>query len=192
MRRFAFRPSLTLRGRQFKGLRGFAGKPFHPPLTDVPVGAYILAPAFDVISTVGGDDHGWATDFYRAGTFVLIGGAIVSVFAALTGFWDWLRSTEPGNQARRTANAHMLVMLTLTAVVIVDIILRLANYDDPHTPVAVLVLSLVVAVLVTVGGTIGGSLAFDYGFNVETAGDSPVWHKSDTDALPGDKASAGT
>lgn len=192
MRRFSFRPSLTLKGRQFKGLRGFAGKPFHPPLTDVPVGAYILAPAFDVISTIGGDDHGWATDFYRAGTFVLIGGAIVSVFAALTGFWDWLRSTEPGNQARRTANAHMLVMLVLTAVVIVDIVVRLANYDDPHTPVAVLVLSLVVAVLVTVGGTIGGGLAFDYGFNVETAGDSPVWHASQTDVLPGEKVGTGT
>jgi uncharacterized membrane protein len=192
MRRFSFRPSLTLSGRQFKGLRGFAGKPFHPPLTDVPVGAYILAPAFDVISTTGGGDTRWATDFYRAGTFVLIGGAIVSLFAALAGFWDWLRSTEPGNQARRTANAHMLVMLTLTAVVIVDIVVRLANYDDPYTPVAVLVLSLVVALLVTVGGTIGGSLAFDYGFNVETAGDSPVWHASETDTMPGEKAGVPT
>jgi len=26
---------------------------------------------------------------------------------------------------------------------------------------------------------------FDYGFNVETAGDSPVWHQSETDVLPG-------
>jgi hypothetical protein len=28
-------------------------------------------------------------------------------------------------------------------------------------------------------------LVFDYGFNVETAGDSPVWHKSESDVLPG-------
>jgi uncharacterized membrane protein len=185
MKRFSFAPSLSLKGRQFKGLRGFAGKPFHPPLTDVPVGAYILAPAFDVISVIGGDDHRWATDFYRAATFVFIGGAIVSLFAALTGFWDWLRSTEVGTQARRTANAHMAVMLTLTAIVIVDIVWRLALYDDPHTPIGVLVLSLVIAALVTIGGTIGGSLAFDYGFNVETAGDSPVWHKSETNVYHG-------
>ena len=26
------------------------------------------------------------------------------------------------------------------------------------------------------GATFGGTLVFDYGFNVETAGDSPVWH----------------
>ena len=106
MRTFSFRPALTLRGRTFKGLRGWAGKPLHPPLTDVPVGAYILAAAFDVISFVGGDDEAWARDFYRAASFALIGGAVVSVLAALTGFWDWKRSTEKGTQARRTVNAH--------------------------------------------------------------------------------------
>src|SRR3546814_2176796 len=69
MRRFSFRPALTLRGRTFKGLRGWAGKPLHPPLTDVPVGAYMLAAAFDVISFAGGDDQAWARDFYRAASF---------------------------------------------------------------------------------------------------------------------------
>jgi transaldolase len=29
---------------------------------------------------------------------------------------------------------------------------------------------------------------YDYGFNVETAGDSPVWHQSETDVQPGDHA----
>ena len=32
----------------------------------------------------------------------------------------------------------------------------------------------------------GGTLVYDYGFNVETASDSPVWHKSETDVLPGE------
>ena len=52
MHRFSFRPALTLKGRKSFGLRGFAGKPFHPPLTDVPIGAYVLAAAFDVLSVV--------------------------------------------------------------------------------------------------------------------------------------------
>jgi hypothetical protein len=42
--------------------------------------------------------------------------------------------------------------------------------------------------LVVIGGTLGGTLAFDYGFNVETAGDSPVWHQSEVDVMPGQKA----
>ena len=28
-------------------------------------------------------------------------------------------------------------------------------------------------------------MVFDYGFNVETAGDHPVWHRSEVDVLPG-------
>ncbi len=187
MRKFSFRPSLRLRGRTFKGLRGWSGKPLHPPLTDVPVGAYILAACFDVISFVGQDQE-WARDFYRAATFTLVGGAVVSVFTALTGFWDWLRSTEPGSQARRTANAHAVTMLTVTALVLVGIGFRLFAFDgDAHTPVLALALSVAAATLTGVGGTIGGSLAYDYGFNVETAGDHPVWHRSERDVFPGEK-----
>ena len=193
MRRFSFRPALTLRGRTFKGLRGWAGKPLHPPLTDVPVGAYVLAAAFDLISFVAGDDQLWARDFYRAASFTLIGGAIVSVFAALTGFWDWARSTEKGTQARRTVNAHAATMITVTVLVIVGIAVRVfAFWDEQATPALALVLTLAAAALTGVGGTIGGTLAYDYGFNVETAGDHPVWHPSETDVFPADKHTAAT
>jgi uncharacterized membrane protein len=187
MRHLSFRPSLTLRGRTFKGLRGWAGKPLHPPLTDVPVGAYVLAATFDVIS-IAGQDESWARDFYRAATFTLIGGAVVSLFTALTGFWDWLRSTEAGTQARRTANAHAVTMLTVTTLVLADIAIRVFVYPDASsTPVLPLVLSIVAGSLTVLGGTIGGTLTYDYGFNVETAADSPVWHPSEHDVLPAEK-----
>ncbi|HEV3400905.1 MAG TPA: DUF2231 domain-containing protein [Acidimicrobiales bacterium] len=187
MRKLSFRPALTLRGRKFKGLRGWAGKPLHPPLTDIPVGAYMLVAAFDLISFAGQDQE-WARDFYRAGTFTLVGGAVVSVFAALTGFWDWLKSTEKGTQARRTVNAHAWTMVAVTVLVLVDIGLRWFAYDgDQHTGAVVLVLTLAAAVLTVVGGSIGGSIAYDYGFNVETSGDHPVWHRSEDDVFPGQK-----
>ena len=187
MRKLSFRPALTLRGRTFKGLRGWAGKPLHPPLTDVPVGAYMLVAAFDLISFAGQDQE-WSRDFFRAGTFTLIGGAVVSVFAALTGFWDWLKSTAKGTQARRTVNAHAWTMVAVTVLVLVAIALRWFAYDaDPHTGVVALVLTMAVAALTVVGGTIGGSLAYDYGFNVETSGDHPVWHPSEVDVFPGEK-----
>lgn len=185
MRHVSFRPSLTIKGRPFKGLRGWAGKPLHPPLTDIPVGAYMLAAAFDLISAFG-HDEAWARDFYRAATFALIGGAAASVLAALTGFWDWLRSTEPGTQARRTANAHALTMVAVTVIVLVGIIVRaVAFWDEPSTTGVALAFTLVAAGLTAIGGTIGGSMVFDYGFNVETAGDHPVWHPSERDVLPG-------
>jgi uncharacterized membrane protein len=188
MRKLSFRPALTLRGRKFKGPRGWAGKPFHPPLTDIPVGAYMLALSFDLVSFVGGDDRPWARDFYRAASFVLIGGAVVSVFAAITGFWDWWRSTEKGTQARRTANAHAWTMVAVTILVALGIIVRATSFwDEPSTPLLALGLTVAAALFTFIGGTLGGSLAYDYGFNVETAGDSPVWHQSETDVLPGQK-----
>ena len=42
-----------------------------------------------------------------------------------------------------------------------------------------------VALLVALGAMFGGSLVYEYGFNVETAGDHPAWHTSEVDVLPG-------
>src|SRR5918996_5440268 len=134
---FSIKPGLSFKGRKFKGLRGWAGKPLHPPLTDIPVAAYILVAVFDVISRIAGDDSTIGRDFFISGTHVIIAGAIVSLATALTGFWDWLRSTEPGTQARRTANWHMTVMLTVTAIVLADIVVRLAQWDNGATSAAV-------------------------------------------------------
>ena len=188
MRRFSFRPALTLKGRKFKGLRGWAGKPLHPPLTDVPVVAYLFAAAFDVLSLALHDGHpATGRELYVAGTWVLLGGGFVSLFAALTGWADWHRSSQPGTQARRTINAHAIIMIVVTVLVLVDLAVRLGAGDDPYTPAFAAVLSVLAGVLVTVGATYGGTLVFDYGFNVETAGDHPVWHENEADVLPGQK-----
>lgn len=187
MRKFSVRPTLTLRGRTFKGLRGWSGKPSHPPLTDIPIAAYVLAAVFDVVSAAAGKDHTWARDLWHAGTFTFLGGAAVSVFAALTGFWDAWKSSEAGTQARRTINTHATIMVTVTVLALADLGWRLNDYHtEPVTPIGIVILSVLIAVLVSVGATFGGTLVFDYGFNVETAGDHPAWHKSETDVFPGE------
>ena len=186
MRRLSVRPPLTFKGRTFKGLRGWSGKPLHPPLTDVPVAAYVLAATFDVVSALGGGDHAWARELWHAGTYTFVGGAAVSVLAALTGLWDWWKSSEAGTQARRTINTHATIMVTVTVLALADIAWRLSVHDTAAaTPGGIALLSVVIALLVSVGATYGGSLVYDYGFNVETAGDHPVWHKSETDVFPG-------
>ena len=188
MRRFSVAPALTFSGRRFKGLRGFAGKPFHPPLTDIPIAAYLFGAAFDVLSLVLSGSHArLGTELFHAATWVLFGGAGVSVLAAGTGWADWHHSSTPGTQARRTVNAHALTMIVVTLLTLTDLGVRLGLHALASTPVGVAVLSVVVAVLVSFGATLGGSLVYDYGFNVETAGDSPVWHPSEQDVLPGQK-----
>jgi uncharacterized membrane protein len=188
MRKFSLRPTLTLKGRTFKGLRGWSGKPTHPPLTDFPIAAYIFGAVFDLISVIAGRDHTWARELWHAGTYAFIGGGAVSVLAALTGLWDAWKSSEAGTQARRTINTHATIMVTVTVLALIDIAWRLNDYHtELVTPVGIAVLSAVIAVLVSLGATFGGSLVFEYGFNVETAGDHPVWHKSETDVFPGDR-----
>src|SRR3954470_17448049 len=187
MRRFSFGPALSMSGRKNKGLRGYAGKPFHPPLTDVPITAYLFAAAFDILSIATHSSHtALAHQFFLAGTWTLLGGAAVSLLTALTGWADWHRSSEPGTQARRTINAHAITMITVTVIVLVDLIVRVTAYDDGHwTPAGIMILSVIAALLVTLGATLGGSLVYDYGFNVETAGDHPVWHHNEVDVFPG-------
>jgi uncharacterized membrane protein len=186
VRKFSIRPTLTLKGRTFKGLRGWSGKPLHPPLTDFPIVAYVLAASFDVISVIGGKNHAWAREFWHAGTYTFIGGAAVSVLAALTGLWDAWKSSQAGTQARRTINSHATIMVTVTVLALTDIAWRLNTYHThAYTPTGIMALSVVIAVLVSVGATFGGTLVYDYGFNVETAGDSPIWHQSEQDVLPG-------
>lgn len=194
MRLFSIRPGITFRGRKFKGMRGWAGKPTHPPLTDIPITAYVFAGIFDLISFIKGSGD-VAHSFFVAATYVLIAGAIVSLATALTGFWDWWKgldrdfSTGPLGRAKhtqvwRTTNWHMTVMLIVTAIVIIDIIVRLAGFGE-STGAGVLILSLIAAVLVAYGATYGGSLVFDYQFNVEQLEDWSVWDESETDKLPG-------
>jgi uncharacterized membrane protein len=180
MRTFSFKPALSVKGRKFKGLRGYAGKPFHPPLTDIPVAAYVFAAVFDVLSLVKD-----SASLREAGTYVLVGGALVSVLAMLTGWADWHRSSQVGTQARRTVNAHAVLMITAAVLVLADIAVRLGA--DGAATGAMVLLSVAAASITSVGATYGGSLVFDYGFNVETSGDHPVWHESETDVFPGDK-----
>jgi uncharacterized membrane protein len=183
VRHFTVLAPLRLSGRKNLGLRGFSGKPFHPPLTDIPIAAYLFAAVFDVLSLVLHDGHErLGEELYRAGTWVLLGGAAVSVLAALTGWADWHRSSKPGTQARRTINTHAVLMLSVTALVLVDLAVRLtAQKDDLSSSPLVTVLSVAAALLVSLGSTYGGSMVYDYGFNVRTAGDHPVYHPSEQD-----------
>jgi uncharacterized membrane protein len=184
MRRFSFRPALEFRGRKFKGLRGFAGKPFHPPLTDVTVGAYTIGPILDIVSFLF-KDSSWAQTVHVAAGYVILVGAISSLATVLTGFVDWL-NTEKGTQIRRMANAHAWTMIVMTVFVLINLWYRNfaeggEYYAEPD--LVGTLLSLAVIGLVTIGGTIGGSLTYDWGFNVETAKDHPVWHPSESDVI---------
>jgi uncharacterized membrane protein len=189
-RLYSIRPTWSLKGRRSQGLRGFSGKPFHPPLTDFPIVCYSLAAVFDLISFFSDGDPARAQDFFAAATFVMVAGFIVSLGAAFTGFMDWWkgipRDRKSGpigvakhTQVWRTINWHATVMVTVTVITLVDLLLRIPNFDQGQTEMAWLVLSVLGAILVLFGAAYGGTLVFEYGFNVENV--SEVWEESEQD-----------
>jgi uncharacterized membrane protein len=72
----------------------------------------------------------------------------------------------------------MTMMLTVTLLVVINLIER---QDQTLASLKLTAGSVLIALLVSFGATYGGSLVYDYGFNVETAGDHPVWHESEED-----------
>ena len=200
-RLYSIRPTLTFKGRTFRGLRGWSGKPMHPPLTDFPIVCYLLAAAFDVVSYLAdaGDHHQSAHDFFVSATLVMAAGFLASLATALTGFLDWWKGmdrepdTGPIGRAKhtqvwRTANWHMTVMLTVTAIVLVDLLLRWSTFNDRRTSLMIAVVSVIAAGLVTLGAAYGGTLVYEYQFNVEPLKGSTVWDETETDQLPGDRS----
>jgi uncharacterized membrane protein len=196
-RLFSIKPAITLKGRESRGLRGWAGKPLHPPLTDFPIVCYILTAVFDIISYFSAPGS-VARNFFVAGTYVIIAGGIVSLGAAVTGFWDWWKGMERDRstgvlgkakhtQVWRTANWHMTIMLTVTGIVIADIIFRLSQFDLGYATSSTMILSVLAGALVFYGAIYGGSLVFDYQFNVESLDGSTAWDETEADQMPGDK-----
>ena len=206
-RLFSIRPTWSLKGRRFQGVRGFTGKPFHPPLTDFPIVCFTLAAVFDLISYFSSERldpflnvyDPKARDFFVAATFVMVAGYAVGLLAVITGFFDWWkgiprdRKSGPIGRAKhtqvwRTINWHATVMVVAQVVTLINLLQRIPNFEEGQTQPLWLVLSLISAGLVVFGAAYGGALVFEYGFNVENV--EEVWKESEVDRFPGDKPGA--
>ncbi len=195
---FSIRPTLSMKGRRFLGLRGFTGKPTHPPLTDFPIVCYVLAAVFDLISYFSDAADPKAHDFFAAATFVMVAGYVVGFGAVITGFMDWWKGVPRDKsgpigrakhtQAWRTINFHATVMILATVCTVADLLQRVPNFDKGQTQPVWLALSVASAALVTFGAAYGGTLVFEYGFNVENV--KQVWEESEEDYVRGEKGKA--
>lgn len=132
------------------------GHPLHPPLTDLPVGAWSMAVLLD---TVGGRAARPAADALVAA------GMIAAVPTAATGLNDW--SDTLGREARvgvvhAAANTAALGLFTASLV----------NRRRGHRSSGRL-LGLAGLAVLTVGGYLGGHLGYARGVNVNRT----AWHQ---------------
>jgi uncharacterized membrane protein len=142
-------------------IKGWAGKPSHPPLTDVSIGAYTVGVVMLVLGALGVEEEQMA----HGALLAISGGLVVALPTAVTGLVDWL--DIPGGTARKTiATTHLLVMLTATVAFAGTWLAQLDGYEHDKVKTLALILGLVAEALLTVGGYLGGTLVFVFGIRV--------------------------
>jgi uncharacterized membrane protein len=150
-------------------LKGLAGHPLHPPLTDITVGAYTFATAMAVLSRLGVSEHNTATAWWIG----LIAGLVATAPTALTGFVDWLDISR-GTPLWRTATLHLGTMLSATIVFAVTAGAGHSDYVAGKVSGGSLILTLVGFGVLTFGGWLGGAIVFVHGMRVLNLVDKPT------------------
>jgi uncharacterized membrane protein len=150
-------------------LRGLAGHPLHPPLTDATIGLYTFAAGAAVLSRLGVSEGNLATAWWLA----LIGGLIVTAPTALTGFADWLTISR-GTPLWRTATLHLGAMLTATVVFAIAAGAGHSDYVDRAVGGGSLVLTLIGYGVMALGGWLGGAIVFVHGMRVLSLVEEPT------------------
>ena len=136
-------------GRTVKdGLHGrWLGHPLHPVLTDVPIGAWMMAQVFDAL---GAAHRTRAYD--NAASVCITTGLLGAVGAAATGLADW---SETGRDSRRIGFIHGMINIAATGLFLTSALMRRKR----KTPAAVAASSTGFAVAMA-GAYLGGALVY--------------------------------
>ena len=136
----------------------FLGHPLHPAITDVPIGAWLLAVIFDIVWLVSPTANAWAA---RGAEVAVLIGILAAIGAAVTGMADW--SDTYG--AERTVGLYHAGLNTLALVLyIISFVLRLAVPTGESTLAAICGFFGIIAVLVA--AYLGGDMVFGKGTGV--------------------------
>src|ERR687886_993100 len=136
-------------------VRGWPGKPSHPPLTDASIGAYTVGVAMLVAGKLGLEEHQMA----HGALLALSGGLALAAPTAITGLLDWL-ALEKGTPRRTVATVHLLTMVTATLVFAGAWLAQRPGYLDGRIETLGLWLGVGAELLLTLGGHLGGPPVF--------------------------------
>jgi nitrite reductase/ring-hydroxylating ferredoxin subunit/uncharacterized membrane protein len=146
--------------RRFKSLLHgtWLGHPLHPAITDVPIGAWLLAVIFDIVWLASPDANSWAA---RGAEIAVLIGILAAIAAAVTGLADWSDSYG----AERTVGLYHAGLNSLALILyIVSFFNRLA--DPSGESVAAAILGFIAIVSVFVAAYLGGDMVFGKGTGV--------------------------
>lgn len=134
------------------------GHPLHPAITDVPIGAWLIAAIFDIIWLISPVASAWAA---RAALVCVIIGLVGALGSAVTGFADW---SDTYGAERRMGLYHALLNVAATVLYIVSLVLRLL--DGSNASVVGAILGFVGLIAVGWAAFFGGDMVFVKGTGV--------------------------
>ena len=147
------------------------GHPLHPAITDVPIGAYVVALVLDLSGQ-------------RAAATAAIGvGIVFMLLAALAGYADYI---DLEGKTQRFGTIHSSLMLVALVFYLVSFVMRLGAVPSPaEVPLAVLGF-----VIVITSAYVGGELVYNMGTQVDRhawRGGGAKWTALDVADIPADK-----
>jgi uncharacterized membrane protein len=142
-------------------VKGFAGKPSHPPLTDASIGAYTVGVAMLIAGATGLEQEAMA----KGALLAISGGLLAAIPTALTGLLDYF-DLPKRTAARTLATYHLFVMLAATALFAATWLAQRQGYLDAQVTTLGLILGISAFAVLVVGGMLGGALAYVYGVRV--------------------------
>jgi nitrite reductase/ring-hydroxylating ferredoxin subunit/uncharacterized membrane protein len=147
------------------------GHPLHPAITDVPIGAYVVALVLDFSGQ-------------RSAAAAAIGvGIVFMLLAALAGYADYI---DLENKPRRFGTIHSSLMLVALVFYVVSFVMRLGATPSP----AEVWLSVIGFLIVITSAYVGGELVYNLGTQVDRhawRGGGTNWTAIDVTDVPADK-----
>ena len=147
------------------------GHPLHPAITDVPIGAYVVALILDLSGQ-------------RAAATAAIGvGIVFMLLAALAGYADYI---DLEGKSRRFGTVHSSLMLVALVFYLVSFVMRLGAVPSPTE----VWLSVIGFVIVISSAYVGGELVYNLGTQVDRhawRGGGTKWTALDVTEVAADK-----
>jgi len=141
---------------------GTYGHPVHPMIVTVPIGAWVCALVFDLVSYGSSDPKTWSTGAMWLALFGALGAAAAAVFGVID-----LTNLPRGTAVFRTAQIHAGLNSVALAIFIVNFIWRYTTRESwESAPVGPFILTIVGLAAVGASGWLGGRLAYHYGVRV--------------------------
>ncbi len=142
-------------------IKGFDGKPSHPPLTDIAIGGYTIGVLMLILGALDVQQHQMA----HGALLAITGGIIFGLLAAVTGLLDWL-ALPAGSQVRRLATAHLLIMVAATGLFVATWLIQRPGYNHATVKTGAWIVGLIAELVLIAGGYLGGAIVFVYGERV--------------------------